>query len=269
MSSKSLPIVGRLRLARSHLVALSGAVLMSAGSLGVDPPLVGRLPVWLLGAVLFVLGELASLQRKQTQDELTRRLSAAEASNAAHQATLIDLIRRELTAISSSLDFASDERISLYVPASDNLRLIGRYSPNKALELHGRTVIPCDQGSVGIAWRETSHYVTDLPDPTTDKGNWIQRQLDMGLREETVVQLRMKSRTYASLQVVRAGDEKTLGVIGIESQSTRDHYVAVNAAKSPRLRRDEVEDVVTEHNGRLCGLLEAASRHGIIFKTES
>lgn len=124
------------------------------------------------------------------------------------------------------LKFSSEqhntERLTFFVHDSDHHFVpIIRISSNPRFAKLGREKIPDNQGCLGKAW-EHDWFTVDLNDPETK--TYEKQSKELGISEDTLSLLRMKSRYYVGSVVRRPSDEKRIGVIMVESTKASRWY---------------------------------------------
>lgn len=104
---------------------------------------------------------------------------------------------RVIKSIFNYLDFGYTERISVYRYEDSHFIRIGRYSKNAEYKKSGRERYPFDEGFIGLAWQQGEYFKDELPDPNRKLKGYINEvQGICNIEEETIINMRMKSRSY-------------------------------------------------------------------------
>lgn len=175
--------------------------------------------------ILHIIVFLAYFKHKSTLSQLSSRIEALEADNAAWAQDVKTLAQGYLYSFATeALQFGTrehnTERITLYVHDDDGHFLpVGRYSSNAAYAKLGRSRYPDDQGCIGLAWNHKDFFRNDYPDPTSNLEGYKYACAADNLPADVAERLRMKSRLLYGHRIDDAEGE-SLAVIIIESTET-------------------------------------------------
>lgn len=112
------------------------------------------------------------------------------------------------------MNYVSTERVSLFAISDDSAYLVGRFSKFKNLMTDGRDSYPLDQGALGLAYKNSSGVMMDLPDPSTDMDGWVAALVSSGIPETTCRSMTMRARNYFAFQICAAeGDAHPIGLL--------------------------------------------------------
>jgi hypothetical protein len=179
-------------------------------------------------------GVLGSLRTWQNSLAATRLRSARLQLGAATTA-LAELTELELARIFADLRYATDERISLFVPADDkkSLVLLARHAVNHRFTGPGaRTSYPTNQGCLGKAFSESKEWsINDLPDPQLNLPGWQTRlREDLGIPDPISAVFRMRSRCCIAFGIYPPL-KPLVGVVVMESQQARGPLLEIKALR--------------------------------------
>jgi hypothetical protein len=195
------------------VVQVAAAILV--GLVGFLPAILAVI-VGLLGLALhapaIALREATTTVTGQLEDEhdrLQERLHRArDAADVARTQWLSTMLRRHA--------LEDNERVTLYAYAGEGrLAKVARWAKNQDWQTEGRPIYPNDLGLIGKAWAEGHVYEPDIPDPATNKGEYVRFHVDSGLEPQAVETLDMPTRSYAGFRL-EDGDHYT-GIVMFES----------------------------------------------------
>lgn len=237
------------------MVAAGGSLALAVlGALSVSPA--GALGA----AAVSAFGQWRLARRGVVEHDLRVDLAAARAGSAEAIRDLGTALDAELEHIGELLDFESSERISLFMPGgTGGLRLVSRHSKTRSQQMGTqlREVYPASDGCLGTAWNSGEKFVEDLPDPITNPGGWIDRQLQLGVRLPQ--QLTMKTRTYYCRRLELNGVH--VGVLVLESTATSAFYTGQVAYRPPKIGLAKMRSVVKDEMKPLCAIAVGAAHH--------
>lgn len=218
-----------------------------------------RGPVLAFGFILTLVGAILGPVRNFRNTLRATRLSGLEQELGTAKNAVQELSRVELADLSDRLNYSTNERISLFMPAHNrsNFRLVARYSITNEFMERGRATYPLDQGCLGRAWQNGEATVLDLPDPQIQLQAWKDRlRADWQIPEEVSAHFRMRSRTCIAFGIYPAL-KPCQGVIVFESQQ-----VPMNAANAPLLDPERLSQRLKRGRDRdkLLRLLEVLER---------
>ncbi|MCZ4567244.1 hypothetical protein [Rhodococcus erythropolis] len=178
---------------------------------------------WLVGLTCAgiastVIGAIGLACRKPSYSALKTE-NEALTSESEHRRTVVSaLIRLLLADISRTMQLTTKERISIYLHDDGAFVMLDRNSSSPALEKHGRTIYPEDQGAVGIAWNTGSHF-SALPRCGTPE--WIDAMENKyKFPSTTHAEMKMKPRYIVAMRYPEGALSTPLGVVVLESDQT-------------------------------------------------
>ena len=99
--------------------------------------------------------------------------------------------------------------------------MLGRYSEGPYFARRGRGVYPENEGCIGHAWRTGEGIATELPDPSTEYDEYVQRMIeDWNIDADALEQMEMKSRLICAIAIRDRTDLHRIAVIVFESTRT-------------------------------------------------
>jgi len=136
--------------------------------------------LWIL-FILFVAAALVgagvTLWRTRGWRSLEDELEALRGTLGEIQQIYTELFEGQLAIFSSRrLGFGHSEGISVYRHEEEAFAIVGRFSANPEFSKKPGRVYPHNEGVIGKAWREGNAEVDDLPDPATQKEEYLRRQ---------------------------------------------------------------------------------------------
>jgi hypothetical protein len=209
-----LSALGGITIALSRVTDQSGRVVLFPGHPDQIIVLVSGLFLTLFGAIIGPI-------RNRQNSLAAGRLRAIEAKFDSAKFALLELSRLELADLFERLNYSTNERISLFMPARDNscLGLVARYAISQQYLSAGRHQYPLDQGCLGRAWRDREGVAIDLPDPQVQYEEW-RRCLweNWQIPVDVSARFQMRSRTCIAFGILPSL-KPCQGVIVFESQT--------------------------------------------------
>jgi len=205
-----------------------GGLLMAYGGLsGLNPWKGGFLQfalswpgsIFLVGALLIVVGTYAGIKRARTVAPLEKKLERFETILERMVGLHYDLCSTTLARISrETFSYGDAERITVYRHRGQNaFQVMGRHSENPIFKSLGRPIYPADQGVLGHAWR---HRVAtaELPDPDKEPDQYFRVLKDeWGIDRDVAENFTMKSRSLVACALFEPKNIDPVAVIVVES----------------------------------------------------
>jgi len=171
-----------------------------------------------------------------------------------------ELFNSYLMLLVKNLNFAHNERISVYKIYENNFILIGRSSNNPNLVLHGRSNYPLNEGFIGKAWAEGEFYIHDLPDPNLRNGDTYYQRVNAicNIPRNVIQGMTMLSRTFYIYRI-NGFEGHPKAIIVIESQNpnafTKEEVIEkLNGVKQPLIMFVEKNSGLNLQNSNNIGL---------------
>lgn len=171
--------------------------------------------VGVIGTIIASIVEAVSIKDIEIQNQ---KIASLEETLSFYQSSLDAIIERKLIEIIDSLGLDDRCRISLYryEEHTDEFCILGRYSKNPIFDQKGRSKYPANQGVIGKAWNEKTHFHT-FGDYEKDKKTWKREHKKLGVFVSVANRLNMKSVEMYGFAVDDIRAEKRIAVIIIES----------------------------------------------------
>ncbi|HEV2122962.1 MAG TPA: hypothetical protein VGW38_09330 [Chloroflexota bacterium] len=129
-----------------------------------------------------------------------------------------DALSLFLVNVAKRYGLTAEERISVYAfDGVDAFYQLARHSENTALKHPGRERYPYDQGYLGAAWKGDPVYAAMVPDHSVDPDGYRRHHGELGLPDEVIDDLTMRSRAYFGFAVTDPAGNQRVGVVMVES----------------------------------------------------
>lgn len=189
---------------------------------------IGKIIYYLCVCFALIFG-FVSIFNQQEVSELDRSAKIKDAKISDLESSLnqvVDetnqLFNSYLKLLVKSLNFGSDERISVYKIYNNEFIRIGRTSENPNFKNTGRKSYPISEGFIGRGWSAGECFVDNLPDPAHRNGDTYYNAVKnvANISRDVVDTIHMKSRTYCICRINGFdGEPKAVFV----AESTREH----------------------------------------------
>ena len=234
----------------ANIVSITGSLFLAFA--GMMPSINQKFWFWIfytdtgkvfsVGIVAAVIGETVKVISEPGKASLKREVEQLVQISNQNNENYGEIIRHELIILSEILGFGSRERISLYYDGGSTLLMLSRYSENRVFNEKGRGYHNKNQGIMGRAWEQNTHYfIDDLPACVKRNGrqdcyDYVKAcELDWGMNRDEAFKLKMKSRTISAF-TIRNSQQNGIAVIVFESM------------KEKAFEKQEIEDIM--QNGK-------------------
>jgi hypothetical protein len=185
---------------------------------------VSRAEAFRLSALLLVVGGVAGFTRAVAVTVLRSGLQRnADRLRRVRVALTTTTVAELQLLLETRLRWASDGRVTMFVPDGDRFVVAARYSP-MILYRDEREPHRMGAGCLGRAWESGQEIGDQLPDPRVDAAAWEAAMIDRwGIPPEEVRALVMKPRMIVAVRIDAHGPpRKELGVVVVETDRLRD-----------------------------------------------
>lgn len=210
-----------------RVLALLGAVLIPTAELFFQNDPTGPWVFW-PGVLFLLVGEIVELKHKKRISSLEKTMNEQKEEindnrDVIEQARqdYAELLRTKLRTLSERLELEDSERVSLYKHDGEAFVLLGRYSEDPVYSQNGRPYYSEDEGCINEAWRNGQVHIDDLPDPSSDFNDWLEKQkIKCNVKKQDARQFTMHSRSYLGF-AIRDASEDRRAVLMFESTHAR------------------------------------------------
>jgi hypothetical protein len=210
--------------------AVLGALILAAPEVPTDPARVDlilgtvtRAEAFRLSAVLLLVSGIASLARVFAATILRTSLNRAADRLARVRVALTTATMAQLQLLlETRLRWASDGRVTVFVPSGDHFVIIARYSPTLSYR-NEREEHRLGVGCLGRAWESGEDIGDELPDAQVDIAGWEAAMTERwGIPSMDLHALVMKPRLIVAVRIdIEDPPREELGVVVVETDRLR------------------------------------------------